>query len=75
MHDGLGIVEFFSGKKLLITGATGFLAKGTLHYYIKLSLLHKTSNNFTVRNLFIILTLFHMYSSCREDFEDHARGG
>lgn len=35
MHDGLDIVEFFSGKKLLITGATGFLAKGTLHYYIK----------------------------------------
>lgn len=28
MHDGLGIVNFFNGKKLLITGATGFLAKG-----------------------------------------------
>ncbi|KAK1367388.1 Fatty acyl-CoA reductase [Heracleum sosnowskyi] len=27
MLDGLGIIEFFSGKKLLITGATGFLAK------------------------------------------------
>ncbi|KAK1367390.1 Fatty acyl-CoA reductase [Heracleum sosnowskyi] len=28
MHDGgLGITNFFSGKKLLITGATGFLAK------------------------------------------------
>ncbi|KAL8096638.1 hypothetical protein AgCh_037567 [Apium graveolens] len=26
-HDGLGIIEFFGGKKLLITGATGFLAK------------------------------------------------
>ncbi|KAL1825173.1 hypothetical protein ACET3Z_011951 [Daucus carota] len=28
MHDdGIGIVDFFCGKKLLITGATGFLAK------------------------------------------------
>ncbi|XP_074353002.1 fatty acyl-CoA reductase 2, chloroplastic-like [Apium graveolens] len=27
MQDGLGIIEFFSEKKLLITGATGFLAK------------------------------------------------
>ncbi|XP_017254563.1 fatty acyl-CoA reductase 2, chloroplastic-like [Daucus carota subsp. sativus] len=27
VHEGLGIVEYFSGKKLLVTGATGFLAK------------------------------------------------
>ncbi|KAK1367385.1 Fatty acyl-CoA reductase [Heracleum sosnowskyi] len=27
MHEGLGIIDFFGGKKLLITGATGFLAK------------------------------------------------
>lgn len=27
IHDGLGIIEFFCKKKLLITGATGFLAK------------------------------------------------
>lgn len=30
---GLRIIDFFSGKKLLITGATGFRAKGTLFYF------------------------------------------
>ena len=33
VHEGLGIIEYFSGKKLLITGATGFLAKGTFCYF------------------------------------------
>nr|XP_017254564.1 PREDICTED: fatty acyl-CoA reductase 2-like isoform X4 [Daucus carota subsp. sativus] len=27
VHEGIGIIDFFSGKKILITGATGFLAK------------------------------------------------
>ncbi|KAA8516954.1 hypothetical protein F0562_017228 [Nyssa sinensis] len=27
MHDGIGIIRFLRGKKFLITGATGFLAK------------------------------------------------
>lgn len=26
--NGIGIVEFFEGKNVLVTGATGFLAKG-----------------------------------------------
>ena len=29
MDDGIGIVKFLRGKSFLITGATGFLAKGT----------------------------------------------
>jgi fatty acyl-CoA reductase len=28
VHDGIGIVKFLRGKGFLITGATGFLAKG-----------------------------------------------
>lgn len=28
MHDGIGIVKFLRGKGFLITGGTGFLAKG-----------------------------------------------
>lgn len=28
VHDGIGIVKFLRGKTFLITGATGFLAKG-----------------------------------------------
>ena len=33
IHDGIGIVNFLRGKSFFVTGATGFLAKGTfLHY-------------------------------------------
>lgn len=28
LPKGIGIVEFFSGKNILVTGATGFVAKG-----------------------------------------------
>lgn len=28
LEDGIGIVKFLRGKKFLVTGATGFLAKG-----------------------------------------------
>lgn len=31
-HGGVGIVEFLRGKRFLITGATGFLAKGATSY-------------------------------------------
>ena len=37
VREGLGIVEYFIGKKLLVTGATGFLAKGTFCYFHTLS--------------------------------------
>lgn len=30
VHDGIGIVKFLRGKGFLITGATGFLAKGIM---------------------------------------------
>ena len=30
--DGIGIVQFLKGKSYLITGATGFLAKGNKKY-------------------------------------------
>lgn len=29
--NGIGIVEFFEGKNVLVTGATGFLAKGIIY--------------------------------------------
>lgn len=28
-NSGIGIVEFFEGKNIFVTGATGFLGKGT----------------------------------------------
>lgn len=34
MKEGLGIVSFLQGKKFLITGSTGFLAKGKKELYI-----------------------------------------
>lgn len=35
MHDeGIGIVKFLRGKTFLITGATGFLGKGTVFSYL-----------------------------------------
>lgn len=32
LQEGIGIVKFLRGKRLFITGATGFLAKGNLVY-------------------------------------------
>lgn len=32
-HAGIGILEFFAGKNIFITGATGFLGKG-MYWYI-----------------------------------------
>lgn len=34
MDDGIGIVKYLRGKSFLITGATGFLAKGTFSHSI-----------------------------------------
>lgn len=34
MDDGIGIVKYLRGKSFLITGATGFLAKGTFFHFI-----------------------------------------
>lgn len=31
-NNGIGIVEFFEGKSILVTGGTGFLAKGTCNF-------------------------------------------
>lgn len=42
IKEGLGIVSFLQGKKFLITGSTGFLAKGTYQNYISVyNIFHK----------------------------------
>lgn len=56
MGDGIGIVKYLRGKSFLITGSTGFLAKGSfshsiwpscrMYYYLCLSF--SQSNSFAV---------------------------
>lgn len=33
LQDGIGIVKFLKSKKIFVTGATGFLAKGTIFFF------------------------------------------
>lgn len=40
VSDGLGIIPFLKGKSYLVTGATGFLAKGNRNPKTELFLVH-----------------------------------
>lgn len=62
LPKSIGIVEFFSGKNILVTGATGFVAKGKstlslLFFFILLVSVHSFFLFFFLKNKKIQLTL------------------
>lgn len=40
-NNGIGIIDFFEGKNIFVTGGTGFLAKGTLNNIYSVILLRR----------------------------------
>lgn len=55
MHDGIGILHFLRGKSFFVTGATGFLAKGTFDSFFTHFCVFFVEDNLRVFSFFLVL--------------------
>lgn len=54
VNEGIGIVSFLKGKKLLITGATGFLAKGKVEkliFHVRYYIVYRVGSIYMLRKI------------------------